>query len=238
MKKMLLIIPAYNEEKNILNVYNSIKKYNSLNKIKYDVIVINDGSTDSTKEVLKRNKIPHINLIKNLGIGGAVQTGFKYAYENNYDIAVQFDGDGQHDVNYVKTIIRPLDKDKFDCVIGSRFIGSASKYRSTFLRRIGIKVLSFEIRLFTSKIIKDPTSGFRAVNKKIIKFFAYEYPLEYPEPVSSVMILKNNYSITEVPVKMKERKKGSSSIYSWKSCYYMVNVMLSIFIASVKGSKK
>ncbi len=237
MEKVLLIIPAYNEEKNILNVFNSIKKYNKDNKTKYDVIVINDGSKDKTKEILKRNKIPSINLMDNLGIGGAVQTGFKYAYENNYDIAVQFDGDNQHDIKFVKNIIRPIIYKKFDCVIGSRFIGNLSKYKSTFLRRVGIKILSFEIRLLTRKKIKDPTSGFRAFNKKVIKYFSNDYPLEYPEPISTVMLLKNKFSVIEVPVKMKSRKNGISSIYSWRTVYYMINVILSIFIVSIKEKK-
>ncbi len=234
MKKILLIIPAFNEEKNILNAFNAVKKYNKENKIKYDVIVINDGSTDDTEKILIKNKIPCISLINNLGIGGAVQTGFKYAYENNYDIAVQFDGDGQHDINFVKNIIRPLINNQADCVIGSRFIGNISKYKSTFLRRIGIKLLSIEINLFTHKKIKDPTSGFRAFNKKTIKYLSNNYPLEYPEPVSIVMILKNKFKIIEIPVKMKDRKNGVSSINSWKSIYYMVNVVLSIFIVSIK----
>ena len=120
--KILIIIPAYNEEENILNTYNSIKEYNKKNKTNYDVIVINDGSKDNTEEILQKNKINHIRLIQNLGIGGAVQTGYKYAYENGYDIAIQFDGDGQHDVNYVKNIIEPIINKQSNMVIGSRFI--------------------------------------------------------------------------------------------------------------------
>ena len=215
MKKVLLIIPAFNEEKNILNVFNIVKKYNETHNQKYDVIVINDGSIDSTEDILKRNNIPHIELIKNLGIGGAIQTGYKYAYENNYDIAVQFDGDNQHDINYVSDLIKGLSK-------------------STFFRRMGIKIISFEIKAFTHIKITDPTSGFRAIDKKLIKYFKDNYPLEYPEPVSAVMLLRNGFKLKEIPVKMKERKKGISSIYSWKSIYYMINVILSIFITSIR----
>ena len=233
MKKVLLIIPAFNEEKNILNVFNIVKKYNKTHTIKYDVIVINDGSTDSTEDILVRNKIPHIKLIKNLGIGGSVQTGYKYAYENDYDVAVQFDGDNQHDINYVNNLIKGLNSN-INCVIGSRFISNKNKFKSTFLRRAGIKLISLEIRLFTHTKITDPTSGFRAVDKKIIKYFKDNYPLEYPEPISNVMLLKNKFKLKEVPVKMKERKKGVSSIYSWKSVYYMINVILSIFIISFR----
>ncbi len=237
MKKILLVIPAYNEEKNILNVYNTIKKYNENYKQKYDVIVINDGSTDSTEEVLRRNKIPHIKLLNNLGIGGAVQTGYKYAYENNYDIAVQFDGDNQHDINYVKDLVNSL-SNNVNCVIGSRFISKRNKFKSTFLRRMGIKMISFEIKLFTHTKITDPTSGFRAIDKKLIKYFSNDYPLEYPEPISNVVLLKNGFNVKEVPSKMKERKKGTSSIHTWKSLYYMVNVILSIFIISIRRKAK
>ena len=132
--KVLLIVPAYNEEKNILKTYKDIVKYNNNNnkKEKYDIIVVNDGSTDKTKEIIEENNIPHINLIHNLGIGGAVQTGYKYAYENNYDIAVQLDADGQHDINYVKNIIKPIVAEKYDLVIGSRYIDkNASDFKST-----------------------------------------------------------------------------------------------------------
>ena len=233
MKKVLLIIPAFNEEKNILNVFNVVKNYNKTHSLKYDVIVINDGSTDSTEDILLRNKIPHVKLIKNLGIGGSVQTGYKYAYENNYDIAVQFDGDNQHDINYVDDLIKCLNNN-VNCVIGSRFIYNKSKFKSTFLRRVGIKLISLEIKLFTHTKITDPTSGFRAVDKKLIKYLKDNYPLEYPEPISNVMLLKNKYKLKEVPVKMKERKNGESSIYSWKSVYYMINVILSIFIISFR----
>lgn len=237
MKKVLLVIPAYNEEKNILNVFNVIKKYNKEHKQKYDVIVINDGSTDATEEILKRNRIPHIKLLNNLGIGGAVQTGYKYAYNNNYDIAIQFDGDNQHDINCVSDLIKGL-SDGINCIIGSRFISKKNRFKSTFLRRMGIKIISFEIRLFTRTKITDPTSGFRAIDKKLIKYFSNNYPLEYPEPISNVVLLKNGFSLREVPAKMKERKKGTSSIHTWKSIYYMVNVILSIFIISIRRRVK
>lgn len=237
MKKVLLIIPAYNEEKNILSVYNIIKKFNDKNNKKYDTIIINDGSTDNTETILLKNNIPHITLLKNLGIGGCMQTGYKYAYENNYDIAVQFDGDNQHDINYVNELINNL-KDNINCVIGSRFLSSKNKFRSTFFRRIGIRIISSEIKLFTKQKITDPTSGFRCVDKKIIKYFSNNYPLEYPEPISNVMILKEGFNLKEIPVKMKERKKGFSSIRTWKTVYYMVNVILSIFMISIRRRNK
>jgi hypothetical protein len=229
MKKVILIIPAYNEEKNILKTCNSIDKYNQKSKIKYDYIVINDGSKDNTKKVLEDNKIPHINLIRNLGIGGAVQTGYKYAYENEYDIAIQFDGDGQHDVSYVKNIIEPIINGQANMVIGSRFIKKdKDNFNSSFSRRIGINLISFFIKLKTRKKIYDTTSGFRAIDKNIIKDFSNNYPTEYPEPISTVETLLNGYKIDEVPVMMKAREAGKSSIGSWKNVYYMINVILSI----------
>ncbi len=230
-KKILLIIPAYNEEKNILKTYKTILDYNKRQKKKYDVIVINDGSTDSTEEVLKKNKIPHIRLLTNLGIGGAVQTGYKYAYRNQYDIAIQYDGDGQHDVMYVENLMDPILKEEADMVIGSRFINkSSSKFQSSFARRGGIKLISWLIKLKTGKKILDTTSGFRAVGKKGIEDFANIYPTEYPEPISTVYVLSKNYKIKEVPVSMNERTEGKSSIHTWKSVYYMFNVLLTILL--------
>ena len=237
-KKILLIIPAYNEEENILNTCKSITDYNKKNKVNYDVIVINDGSKDKTEEILIENKINHIKLIHNLGIGGAVQTGYKYAYENGYDIAVQYDGDGQHDVNYVKDIIDPIINDKYDFVIGSRFIKKdKDNFNSTFSRRIGINLISFFIKLVTKKKVYDTTSGFRAVNKEIIEFFAHDYPSEYPEPITTTQLLQKKYKLKEVSVKMKARIGGKSSIGSWKNVYYMINVIISILTVDVRGRK-
>jgi len=231
--KVLLIIPAYNEEENILSTCKKIKKYDN----KLDYIVIDDGSKDNTSEICQKNNLPHINLIHNLGIGGAVQTGYKYALENDYDIAIQFDGDGQHDVTYVDDIIRPIIDGKADFVIGSRFVEQLSEFKSTGARRIGIKIISFFIKLFTGTKIYDTTSGFRAVNKKIIAEFANNYPTEYPEPVSTTELLKKGYKVEEVAVKMNEREGGVSSIRAWKNAYYMINVILSIFVVSIRRYK-
>lgn len=231
--KTLLIIPAYNEEECILNTVNSIKN----SKLDVDYIVINDGSKDKTEEILKNNNINHIELIHNLGIGGAVQTGYKYAYENDYDIAVQFDADGQHDIKSLKTIIDPVIDEKYDMVIGSRFIEKTNGFKSSSSRRLGINIISFFIKLFTGKKIYDVTSGYRAVNKKIIKDFANSYPIEFPEPVTNTEMIKKNYKIKEVSVIMKERAGGVSSITSWKSAYFMINVILSIFIVSIRRYK-
>ncbi len=236
MIKILIIIPAFNEQDNILKTCKSIIEYNKKNKTNYDIIVINDGSIDKTREVLEKNNIPHINLIHNLGIGGAVQTGYKYAYEKNYDVAIQFDGDGQHNINYVKDLISAIEEGN-DMVIGSRFIENTGKFKSTKMRRIGINIISMFIKLFTGKKIYDTTSGFRACNKNIIKIFSLSYPTEYPEPISNVEIIKKGYSVKEVSVSMNERKAGNSSIHSWKNVYYMINVLLSIIIVSLRRDK-
>ena len=238
-KKVLIIIPAYNEEENILKTYKSIEKYNNKNKAQYDCIVINDGSTDKTKKILEDNNIPHINLIHNLGIGGAVQTGYKYAFYNNYDIAVQFDGDGQHDVNYVKNIIDPILDGKADMVIGSRFIDKKSNgFKSSASRRIGIKIISNFIKFATGKKIYDTTSGFRAVSKEIIYDFSLSYPSEYPEPITTAEILKKKYKVSEVSVEMKEREGGVSSIRAWKNIYYMMNVCLALLAIKIRRYKR
>ena len=238
-KRVLLIVPSYNEEDNVLSNYKKIIDYNKKHNTNYDAIIINDGSNDRTEEICLKNNIPHISLVHNLGIGGAVQTGYKYAYENNYDIAVQFDGDGQHDVRYVKDIIKPIKDSKADMVIGSRFIDkSSSDFKSSKVRRIGIKLISFFIKLITSKKIYDTTSGFRAVDKELIKKFSFNYPVEYPEPVSTTEVLRLGYKVEEVPVSMNERENGVSSIKSWKNIYYMINVILSIIIIGLGVKKK
>ena len=233
--KILLIIPAYNEEENILNTCKKIDEYNTKAKNKLDYVVINDGSKDRTEEILVKNKINHVSLIHNLGIGGAVQTGYKYARENGYDVAVQFDGDGQHDVEYVKNIVEPISKGEANMVIGSRFIEKDdNNFKSTLARRIGIRIISFFIKLFAHYKIYDPTSGFRAVDKDIIKLFSEVYPTEYPEPVSEVSVLRKKYKVKEVYVKMHERQGGKSSIKAWKNAYYMINVTVAMFIESLK----
>lgn len=231
MKKVLMIIPAYNEEGNILNTVNSIKKLKKDKDYKIDYVVINDGSIDNTLKTCIDNNINYISLVRNLGIGGAVQTGYKYAYYKGYDIAIQFDGDGQHDANYIHNLIKEIDKG-YNFVIGSRFVSELSDFKSTGGRRLGIKILSALIKICTGKKIYDVTSGFRAADKKIIREFANSYPLEYPEPETLAVLSKKGYKIKEIPVKMLERKHGKSSINLTKSLYYMFSVSISIIIAA------
>lgn len=235
MKKILIIIPAYNEEDCILKTYTDIKKYNQKYGTNYDVIVINDCSTDNTLNICLSNDIPVISLVHNLGIGGAVQTGYKFACQNGYDIALQYDGDGQHDIAYVKDIVQPIIDGEADFVIGSRFIKKgSSEFQSSTARRIGIKIISFFIKLTTKKKIYDVTSGFRAANKAIIQEFANAYPIDYPEPITNAELLKKNYTVKEIPVSMNERLGGVSSIRAWKNIYYMLNVVLSILIVGIR----
>ena len=227
--RVLIIIPAYNEENNIKNTVDKILELNNPN-IQY--IVINDGSKDKTADVLKENKIEHVNLPVNLGIGGAVQTGYKYALKNDYDLAIQFDGDGQHNAEYIKDFVAEIEKGK-DFVIGSRFLNSEGEFRSTIIRRIGINFLSGLIKICTGRKITDVTSGFRACNKEIIKIFANEYPTDFPEPDTIVKLLKyKRFQIEEIPVIMNKRTAGKSSISGLKPLYYMIKVSISIIISA------
>lgn len=237
MKKVLIIIPAYNEELNIEKTVNRVIKYSKKSKNDINYIVINDGSTDNTLQVCLNNNYNVIDLINNLGIGGAVQTGYKYAYYNDYDVAIQFDGDGQHDEKYIDKLVDEIDKGK-DFVIGSRFVSNLSKFRSSGIRRIGIRILSLTIKICTGRKIYDPTSGFRAVNKKIIKLFANDYPLEYPEPETDAFLVKKGYKLSEIPVEMHSREFGKSSINIKKSVYYMISVSLAIIIATINKEVK
>lgn len=236
MKKLLIIIPAYNEEKNIIDTVNSVKTIESDYCI-VDYVVINDCSKDKTEQVCVDNSFNYISLPLNLGIGGAVQTGYKYALYNEYDYAIQFDGDGQHNAKYIEPLISELEKG-VDLVIGSRFINQISEFKSTKLRRFGKSILSFLIKVFTKKKITDPTSGFRGCNRKLIELFASKYPIDYPEPDTIVTVLKKGYKVIEIPVKMNERKNGVSSINAFKSIYYMIKVSLAIIISGISTEKE
>lgn len=224
--KILVIIPAYNEEESILGVVNDLNE----NAPFADYIVINDGSTDDTQSVLEANCIPHINLIKNLGIGGAVQTGYKYALQNGYDIAVQFDGDGQHRAQYINGLVTPIEEGKADLVVGSRFKGKNDGFKSSFMRRLGINILSGVLKMASTNKIEDVTSGFRAAGKNVISLFASYYPDDYPEPESLALAARKGLAVVEVPVSMQERTGGVSSIKRMDSVYYMIKVTFAILI--------
>ena len=224
-RKALIIIPAFNESESIQKTIEDIKSKDT----GFDYVVINDCSTDNTLDILQNNGFNYVSLPVNLGIGGAVQTGYLYAYENGYDFAVQVDGDGQHDVAYLKGMLEALQKNDANMVIGSRFITNEG-FQSTFMRRVGIVYFTWLIKLLTGATVTDPTSGFRLVNRDVIELFAKDYPKDYPEPESVVAILKKNMKVIEEPVIMKERQGGVSSIRLWKSAYYMIKVTLAILI--------
>lgn len=223
--KTLLIIPAYNEEKNILKVIDMIKEKCP----EADYLVVNDCSKDGTQALLKEHGAEYVNCPVNLGIGGAVQTGYRYALENDYDVAIQVDGDGQHDVSFVSKMVKEIEEGRADIVIGSRFVDKEG-FQSSASRRVGIKILSLFICVCTGKHIKDVTSGYRAVNRKFIKIYAEDYPEDYPEPEAIVMGVINGGKVMEYPVIMRERLAGTSSINFKKSVYYMVKVSLAIFM--------
>lgn len=223
--KVLVIVPAYNEEKSIKDVIQDIYGQDIEN---CDVIVINDGSTDNTLREAQKTKAIVIDSPNNLGIGGAVQTGYLYAKKNNYDIAIQIDGDGQHNPKYIEKLISKI-KEGYDLVIGSRFIVKTS-YDQTFSRMLGIKIISGIIKLMTGKKIYDTTSGFRAAGKRVINEFAEDYPYDYPEPCTNMHVLKKNYKVAEVSVEMKKRENGKSSISKVKSVVYMLKVSLFLII--------
>lgn len=231
--KKLIIIPAYNESESIKSTVEDIVN----NADGFDYIVINDCSTDDTAKICQDNHFNYLSLPVNLGIGGAVQTGYMYAYRNNYDVAVQVDGDGQHDVRFLSEMVSHIEKNKLDMVIGSRFIDREG-FQSSAMRRFGINYFTGLIKLCTGKKITDPTSGLRMVGKNIIAEFAKEYPKDYPEPETVVSILRKGYKVEEIPVIMRERQGGVSSISLKKSVYYMVKVTLAILVEILRKRER
>lgn len=221
---VLIIIPAYNEAENIVDTVQGVVDAG------YDYVVVNDGSKDNTLSVCRANDINVIDLPQNLGIGGAVQTGHKYARDMDYDVDIQLDGDGQHDPAYLGKLVAEI-QNGADLVIGSRFLEQTEGFQSTFMRRVGITWLSFWIKLLTGKRITDPTSGFRACGRRATNLFAQSYPIDYPEPDSIAHALRLGMDVREVSVEMRERQGGVSSIGGFKSVYYMIKVTLAISVA-------
>lgn len=227
--KSLVMIPAYNEEKNIVKTVQDIQE----NAPDFDYIIINDCSQDHTLELCREKGLHVLNLPVNLGIGGAVQTGYRYAAQNGYDVAVQFDGDGQHDAAYLADMRKKLVDEGLDMVIGSRFLLHEG-FQSSGARRIGIRYFTGLIRFSTGKKITDPTSGMRMANRSVIETFAEDYPKDYPEPESVVCLLRRGWRVGEAPVKMRERENGKSSISFTKSIYYMCKVTFAILIENMR----
>ena len=228
MSKVLLIIPAYNEEESLRSLIEEIKAVCP----EVDYLVVNDCSSDDTERLLEELGANYITLPCNMGIGGAVQSGYRYAAQNGYDIAIQIDGDGQHDVRFVKDMVKLIEDKQADVVIGSRFIDKEG-FQSSQARRIGIRILSVLIRLMCGAKVKDVTSGFRAVNRRFIELFAENYPDDYPEPEVIVTTKLYGAVIKEIPVVMRERTTGKSSINLKRSIYYMIKVSLAIIICRI-----
>ena len=225
--RTLLIIPAFNEEENIKRVVNKLRT----NYPEYDYVVVNDCSKDDTVEILEKNSFNYIDLPVNLGLAGAVQTGYLYAHMKDYDIAIQYDGDGQHRPEYIAQMIDEI-KNGADIVIGSRFANKSKPYS---LRMLGSRILTFCMFMTTKKIVKDPTSGMRAINKKLIKEFALNmnYP---PEPDTIAYQLKNKVVVSEIQVEMDDRIAGTSYLNITNSIKYMTRMLISILF--IQGFRK
>lgn len=226
-KPVLLIIPCYNEQDNIGVLLDEISNCGN-----YATIVIDDGSHDSTYEIASQFS-PTIKLIRNLGIGGAVQTGIKYAQRNGFDLCVQLDGDGQHPPGEVIKLLNEYQRTAHPLIIGSRYLQNDT-FRSTRMRRMGGQTIAWVLNLlFPHSHITDPTSGMRLMDRNAIELFSQIYPYDYPEPISLALALKHGLSVGEVPVKMRAREYGRSSIIGWKPISYMIRVLGYIVLARI-----
>lgn len=229
-KKVLIIIPAYNEESSVGAVIDEVRR--SLPHV--GIVVVNDGSSDRTGEIAGAKGVFVLSHVTNLGIGATVQTGLKFASRRGYEIAVQVDGDGQHEPEDLQHLIAPLLRGEVDMVIGSRFLGMSS-FLSTAPRRVGIFIFSVLIFLLTGKWVTDPTSGFRAMNKKVIELFASQYPNDYPEPEVLMTVIGHKLKFQEIGVSMKPRLGGISSISPFRAVYYMVKVSFAIVMELMRA---
>jgi glycosyltransferase involved in cell wall biosynthesis len=233
LRKRLVIVPAFNEEKSIGQVVDDILGCG----LGFDVVVIDDGSQDRSAEIARARGARVIKLPFNLGIGGAVQTGLKFALRHGYDVAIQIDGDGQHVPAEIPNLLAPLQRQEADVVIGSRYLG-ARHYRTPFMRRLGMIVISAVNSLLIGQRITDNTSGFRAFNRRAIEFLSNHYPSDYPEPEAVVILGRNGFRLKESAVKMRQRLAGESSINSLGAVYYMVKVLLAIIVDVFKTYPK
>ena len=229
--KRIAIVPAYNEERNVGRVIDELRAFDA----GLHVVIVSDGSLDRTAEVALEHGAHVVKLPFNLGIGGAVQTGFRYAWENGYDLAVRCDGDGQHIPAELPKVIAPVVAGDADIAIGSRFV-SGGGYRSSATRRVGIRLLALAVSAIARQRVTDATSGFQALNRRALQLFAADYPHDYPEVEGMVMTIKHRLRLVEVPVEMREREHGRSSITALRSIYYMVKVLIALFVGLFRRS--
>jgi glycosyltransferase involved in cell wall biosynthesis len=223
--RSIAIVPAYNEEGSLGQVLEEIRATDPA----LEVVVIDDASTDGTARVAEAAGVPVVHLPFNIGIGGAVQTGYQYALEHGFELAVQVDGDGQHDPSEIGQVLEPILDGRAALVVGTRFVKGGG-YRGTRLRRVGIRVFAAIVSLLVRQRVSDTTSGFRAVNRKALRLFAADYPHDYPEVESIVLLSRHRLRMLEVPVQMRVRETGNSSITAMRSAYYMIKVLLALFI--------
>lgn len=231
---ILIIVPAYNESEALGGLLDELRREAPT----YDVLVVNDGSTDDTASVARAAGYRVLDLCLNLGIGGAVQAGFKYAVEHGYPIAVQMDGDGQHPADQLDSLVAPVRAGDCEMSIGSRFLEGKSDYEGSVSRRMGTRFLSSICMLVTGQRITDATSGFRAFGPQALSYLARYYPADYPEPETIVLMNRRGLSIQEVPVRMRARQTGRSSISGVGTIYYMAKVSLSLLLAYFKEGPK
>ncbi len=229
--KVLIIIPAFNEARNLPRVVGDLRE----RCLSWDIVVVDDGSRDDTGDVASRLNTIVVRLPFNLGIGGAVQSGLKFGALHGYDVCVQVDGDGQHTAAATELLINALYESGDDVIVGSRFL-SEGGFRSTFTRRLGIRVLQYVISRLTGQSVSDPTSGQRAFGRRAIALLANNYPQEYPEPEALYSLLRDGLRVKEIPVEMSPRQHGRSSIGRVDSILYMMKVLLAIFMHNSRPS--
>jgi glycosyltransferase involved in cell wall biosynthesis len=229
-KRLVAVVPAWNEEGAIGRVVDEINAFDAA----ATVVVVDDASTDETAHVAQAHGATVLRLLFNVGIGGAVQTGLRYARDEGYEVAVRLDGDGQHDASELGKLLAPIHAGTADIVIGSRFVDPGGSYRPPFARRMGIRVFARLVSLLGGQKVTDTTSGFLALDRAGIELFAVEYPHDYPEVEATLVALRSGLRLEQVQVEMRERQAGSSSITFVRSLYYIVKVTLAVLVASLR----
>jgi hypothetical protein len=234
--KVLIVVPAFNEENNLPGLLGELRQVCGA----YDVIVVDDASTDQTARVARSCGASVLCLPANLGIGGAVQLGFKYAVRNGYDAVVQVDGDGQHNPVFIENVLEPIKTGSADCVVGSRYTKEAfdRDYHTPLLRRFGMIFSTGLLYLATGVMVTDTTSGLRALNARAVGYFAKEYPVDHPEAEALLMLIKNGYRLTEIPVKMRSRGSGKSLFTFFKAAIYPMRVLVGFLGILLRGARK